>query len=222
MASRFCTKCGTPRTGEFVYCPSCGFKFEQTSAAGPTENRSYSERYAGTPYSGTPAPVVKTGILAGILDRRPGVKDERLRGFLILAGIVVLVLAFLSNGGVLNLGGTGGGGPSAANLPPAGTIWFGSSFDPQTFAIANRLTTLTTNQGFSFVARLPRTMDASQLAIRASLNGQLMTSIAVNAKGSGDTWGFSPGPLFMAGTWKYDLTDIGGNVLATGTITATP
>jgi len=49
MASRFCTKCGTPRTGEFVYCPSCGFKFEQTSAAGPTENRS-------TP-SGMPGPI---------------------------------------------------------------------------------------------------------------------------------------------------------------------
>ena len=64
-------------------------------------------------------------------------------------------------------------------------------------------------------------MDASALAIRTSWNGQLVSTVAVTAKGSGDVWGFSPGPLFMAGEWKYDLTDIGGNVLASGTITAT-
>ena len=126
------------------------------------------------------------------------------------------------------LAGCSGSVPAAAppaaraDIPPVGAIWFGSSFDPQTFAISSRLTTVTANQGFSFVAHLSRVIDASALLIRTSWNGQLVATTPPSAKGSGDLWGFSPGPLFAAGKWKYDLTDIGGNVLATGTLTATP
>lgn len=114
--------------------------------------------------------------------------------------------------------------PAAArvDIPPVGVIWFGSSFDPQTFAISSRLTTVTAHQAFSFVAHLPGVMEATKLAIRTSFNDQLVATTPVNATGSGDLWGFSPGPLFAAGEWKYDLTDIGGNILATGTLTATP
>jgi hypothetical protein len=217
MASRFCTKCGTPRTGAFVYCPSCGFKFQEAAAQQP-DDRSYAEKYAGTPYSSMAAPVYEPIPEEG---RRSNWDAKRV--LTILAGVVLVVLVLLEGLGVFKLGGgPGGSGPAAANLPPAGTIWFGSSFDPQTFAITNRLTTVTANQGFSFVARLPRTMDASGLVIRTSFDGKLVATIPVSVKGTGDVWGFSPGPLFAAGEWKYDLTDIGGNVLATGTITATP
>ena len=58
--------------------------------------------------------------------------------------------------------------------------------------------------------------------IRTSFDGKLVATTPLSVKGTGDVWGFSPGPLFAAGDWKYDLTDVGGNVLATGTITATP
>jgi hypothetical protein len=63
-------------------------------------------------------------------------------------------------------------------------------------------------------------MDAANLVIRVSYNGALVANSAANASGSGGVWGWSPGPLFAAGQWRYDLTDIGGNVLASGTITA--
>jgi hypothetical protein len=108
-----------------------------------------------------------------------------------------------------------------ANVPPAGAVWFGTSFDTQTLAISGRLVSVTANQGFSFVAHLPRVMDASALLIRTSLDGDLVATVPVSATGSSDLWGFSPGPLFAVGAWRYDMTDIGGNVLATGTITAT-
>ncbi len=112
--------------------------------------------------------------------------------------------------------------PNLADLPPVGKIWFGSAFDADTFAISHRLTTVTAHEAFSFVAHLKKAIDGSKLAIRVSWNGQLVATTAANATGTGDVWGFSPGPLFEAGTWRYDLTDIGGNVLATGTIKATP
>ena len=107
-----------------------------------------------------------------------------------------------------------------AGLPPAGTIWFGSGFDPDTFAISSRLTSVTTNQPFSFVAHLTRSLDASAMGIRISWNGQDVPANAANARGTGDVWGFTPGPLYSAGAWKYELTDIGGNIVASGTITA--
>lgn len=109
----------------------------------------------------------------------------------------------------------------SANLPPTGVIWFGSSFDTTTFAIAGKTSKVDSHAGFSMVAHLIRAMDASALAMRIYWNGSLVSTTAVNALGSGDVWGFSPGPLFEAGTWRYDITDVGGNVLATGSVTAT-
>jgi hypothetical protein len=143
MASEFCPRCGAARIGALKFCRSCGFDFDAQDVAQPPDPRSYSERYAGTPYSSTP-----TAGTGAITPARPRVMDERLRGLLILVGIVVILLVVLNLGGVLKPStGTGGGGPSAANLPPAGTIWFGSSFDPQTFAISSRLTTQAEDTG---------------------------------------------------------------------------
>lgn len=139
--------------------------------------------------------------------------------------VIGLIAVAVIGGAVLLLNGgrvpsvTGGVGP--AGLPPAGSIWFGSSFDAGTFRISGRLTTVNAHQGFSFVAHLTRTMDASALAVRTWFDGQLVATVPVNATGTSDVWGFSPGPLIAAGEWKYELTDIGGNVLASGTITAT-
>jgi hypothetical protein len=49
---------------------------------------------------------------------------------------------------------------------------------------------------------------------------QLVNTQAANAEGNGDLWGWSLGPLFEPGVWRYEITDVGGNVLAAGSITA--
>lgn len=121
---------------------------------------------------------------------------------------VVLVAACTTAGAVLK------------DVPPAGQVWFGSSFDTETFVLVDRRTTLGANEPFSFVAHLTRSVDAKELVIRVSFNGSLVSSTTANATGTSDVWGFSPGPLFAAGEWRYDLTDIGGNMLATGTVVA--
>ncbi|HLX35949.1 MAG TPA: hypothetical protein VKR30_11995 [Candidatus Limnocylindrales bacterium] len=67
---------------------------------------------------------------------------------------------------------------------------------------------------------LTRQLDGSQLILAVYYNGELVANQSANGSGSSDVWGFNLGPLYAAGTWKYEFTDIGGNVLAAGQITA--
>lgn len=106
------------------------------------------------------------------------------------------------------------------DIPPVGEVWFGQSFDTDTFAIRGRRHVIGVTDPFSFVAHLRRSVSGSDLAVRVYLDGTLASTTGVESTDSGELWGFSPGPLYAAGEWRYDLTDIGGNVLASGTVTA--
>jgi hypothetical protein len=88
---------------------------------------------------------------------------------------------------------------AAANMPPAGTIWFGSSFDPSTLEIRARTATIDAGTAFSAVAHLTREMTGTDFTIRESLDGQLIASGAFGRQGTGDVWGFNPGLLFQGG-----------------------
>lgn len=108
-----------------------------------------------------------------------------------------------------------------ADVPPAGEVWFGSSFDTDTFEIQDRFTTVDAHQSFSMVAHFPEQVDAAEFSIRVYWKGELVNTTPSNASGSGDLWGYSPGPLIERGVWRYEFIDIGGNILASGEITAT-
>lgn len=200
----FCPQCGTQRAGSFRYCAKCGHDFEP-----PTP--SYSAKYAGTEFGRSAAPSP-----APPATQRPSARPVLLIGA--VAAVLVLAFVIATNRSVVSSNPTLN---ADVDLPPAGSIWFGSSFDSSTFAIRGRTDSVGANQPFSFVAHLSRSMDASELVIRISWNSSLVSSTKANATGNGDVWGFSPGPLFEAGTWRYELTDVGGNVLASGSIMAT-
>ena len=108
-----------------------------------------------------------------------------------------------------------------ADIPPEGSVWFGSTFDPETFEIRERVQSVSTTETFALVASLPRVMDADEINVRLLLDGQTISNESINATGSGDIWGLTAGPLFSAGVWRFEFTDIGGNVLASGDIRAT-
>lgn len=124
-----------------------------------------------------------------------------------LIAVVVLVAACTTAGAVLK------------DVPPTGQIWFGQSFDPTTFALTGKRTTAGTQEPVALVAHLTKGIDGST-TIRASLNGTFVTSAPVTVTGSGEVLGFVLGALVTPGQWTYDVVDIGGNVLATGTIVA--
>jgi hypothetical protein len=175
------------------------------------------------------------GVLGAIADAKPArvwattdgpqtaATTSRLSG-LVQALLVVGIIGLLGVGAYIGLLNPTTQLPISTtvspDVPPAGQVWFGQSFDPATFAISGRQTTVGANQPFSMVAHLTRTMDAAKLAIRAYFNDALVATAPVNATGSGDVFGFSPGPLYAAGSWRYDLVDVGGNVLASGSVTA--
>jgi hypothetical protein len=194
------TRCKAPRPNGAVFCPSCGFNFAGESCA---------ERYGTAPAPATAAVRKSGGPGVGVL----------FVGLLVVAGAIFSALAILPRGTADT--STPQATSATSRIPPIGKIWFGSSFDTETLEVSGRLSTVTANQGFSLVAHLPKDMEATALLIRTSWNGDLVATTPVNAAGSGELWGLTPGPLYAAGEWRYDMTDIGGNVLATGTITAT-
>ena len=112
-------------------------------------------------------------------------------------------------------------GVSSANVPPTGEVWFGASFDTTTFAITGRTSSVKVGAPFAAVANIGKTVDGSAMNMRIYLDGTLLTTTGLSWTGSGDVWGWSPNPAYAAGSWRYELTDVGGNVLATGQIEAT-
>lgn len=193
-----CPQCGHPRDGAQRFCSGCGFDYWK--AADPNA-------------AAAPAPATTA---------KPEKRNLPLAPLLIIAGVVVGVgvlyalLSGVSDGIMDDVASDIGGG---ADLPPAGTIWFGSSFDTDTFEVRGRTRSVTTGEAVSMVARLDETVDGSDLAMRVYLDGQLVTSTDANAEGSGDLWGWTLAPHFVAGTYRYEVADLGGNALASGQLT---
>lgn len=125
--------------------------------------------------------------------------------------VFALVLVLTGCGGVVD----------SADVPPSGTIWFGQSFNPSTFAMAGRTTSVSRGAPVSMVGNLGRSMKISDLQIRTSFDGSVVGSQAAAGSGEGEIVGFTLGPLLAAGSWTYEIIDVGGNVLALGTITVT-
>jgi hypothetical protein len=197
--ARYCSNCGALLTPSAKFCAACG----QAVQAGAIAARANAP-LASPPPVATPVVPEPAG---GKRSSRP----------LIVAGIAVAVL-------VVGYIALTSGGPRAtvaqADLPPAGEIWFGQTFDPNTFAINGRGTEFTASQTFAAVVHLTQTVDGSTLNMRISWNGQVVANRSANATGSGDIWAWTLGPTFAAGTWTYEITDVGGNALASGEITA--
>lgn len=106
------------------------------------------------------------------------------------------------------------------DIPPAGQVWFGSTFDPESFAIRNRTTSVGAQESFALVAHLTRSVDGSDLVIRTYWNGSHLNPVF--SRPTRATCGASRRDRCSStGTWKYEFTDIGGNVLASGEVTAT-
>jgi hypothetical protein len=113
------------------------------------------------------------------------------------------------------------GGHLFPNVPPEGTIWFGTSFDPDSFDLRGRLTSVGPDEEFVMVGRLPRPMVGSRLVIRSYLDDALIMIAWTTSLDEGATWGFNLGPISMPGTWRYEIAEAGGNALASGLLEAT-
>src|SRR6188508_66500 len=90
-------------------------------------------------------------------------------------------------------------GADDPNLPPAGAIWFGESFDPETFEIRGQTTSVDVVDTFGVVASLEEVVEAADLAWRVTFEGQVTIESATNPEfapkalkggtGNGDVYG---------------------------------
>ena len=217
MTHRFCPQCGQARTGSFRFCRNCAFDYDSLgtpAAAEPPDQAQPTQ---------PPAPQVAPGTTPDwVRERRAGSRWRTIGGTILMT-VVFLIVVGVARELILSANGLGSsdGDVGDADVPPTGVVWFGESFDTGTFAIRTRITTVGTNDEFVLVAHLRQSVDASDLAIRISFDGSLVTTTSINSTDNGDVWGVQGGPLFEAGAWKYEFTDIGGNVLASGQITTT-
>lgn len=168
-----------------------------------------------------PGPIASAPPLASAASGTVPTESGRSGAERLVTGLIIVAVI----GGAI-LVPNGGRLPSSASVatgevPPAGSIWFGDTFDsdPSSSKAGRRLLEQPGRSRSLLTSRDPSTH--LSLAIRVYYDGALVSSQGVDASGSSDIWGFSPGPLFAAGEWRYELIEIGGNVLASGTITAT-
>jgi hypothetical protein len=137
-------------------------------------------------------------------------RGRRTRWFAALAIIAVLGVGYYVETG----------GHLFANVPPEGTIWFGTSFDPESFDLRGRLTSVGPDEEFVMVGRLPRPLVGSRVVIRGYLDEALVMIAWTQSLDEGTTWGFDMAPIAMPGNWRYEIAEAGGSVLASGQLEA--
>lgn len=125
----------------------------------------------------------------------------------------VLVLA-------LALAGCSSGSVPAKNVPPAGTVWFGTSFDTTTFVLSGQASTFPHGQ-VAMVAHFEHKVPGGQ-AVSLQIDGVAFGSQTASASDY-DVYGLMLSAIYLpVGSHTVSIDDAGGNSLAAGTVTITP
>lgn len=106
---------------------------------------------------------------------------------------------------------------------PVGEVWFGSSYDLETYEIEGRTDSIETGVPFAFVTQFDIRIDPADLMLRLSRDGELVQHERVEVPGQNGShlYGFAGTAPPEAGTWTFDFTDADEHVLATGDIEVT-
>ena len=130
-----------------------------------------------------------------------------------IVGLIVLVVGLAISVGLLL--STNGG---SADEPPAGSIWFGSSFDTKSFEIRDRADSFTSGARVALVAHLSQTVPAGYAAT-IDIDGHLTPTTVAPSAGM-DFYGVMiPSAFLTPGVHHVRVSDIGGNELASGSLT---
>ena len=108
-----------------------------------------------------------------------------------------------------------------AGIPPAGQVWFGAGYDPDTLAVCGRTTTVRTNAAFVVVAHFAQAHSTIDLTLTIFKNGLYQSRHSGSELGSGigDLYEFATDGIDSEGVWKYAFTNPGGDLLASGRMT---
>lgn len=118
----------------------------------------------------------------------------------------------------------GGGSVAAGDVPPAGSIWFGTTYDVKTFHLTNAGTSFASGQQIAVVVHLASVPGTERVALYMTFAGVSTAVGYTDFTGNGyDIMAdLVPAIYFTTpGQFPFQAKDSGGNVLATGTLTIT-
>jgi hypothetical protein len=161
-----------------------------------------------------PGPQPSAGALAVPAPSSPA-KSARSFGIAEVAIVILIVVAVIGGGYVLL--GRNVVTVASADAPQPGSIWFGESYDPASFAITGRSTTLSPSRPAAMVAALSRDTRDEYLTINVNAPGAGTVPIGGGQMPAGSTlMAYLIPALQSPGVYPVTVSDSGGNVLATG------
>ena len=119
----------------------------------------------------------------------------------------------------------GGAGNVTTDVPPPSKVWFGSAFDPASFAMTDKATAAKQGTPVVAVGRLLTAREPDGVSVQISTGGSVRLKLAVapGATGPTDLYGVDlTGSNLGPATYIVSFVDARGSVLASGNLNITP
>ncbi len=152
---------------------------------------------------------------------------RRILAVLILGAVV----AACGGGAPAGNAGGGGGGAGAAPVangavPPGSTVYFGSAYDPTTFAVADKSTKAKVGAPIVAVGKALAPIDGSDIRIEIKLNGNAKPLRPPDAMDNPTSASFFASDLrkdgLTPGTWIVSFVNGSNRVIASGFLSVEP
>jgi len=153
------------------------------------------------------------------------------RALAILFATLTLVLAACGGGGDGAAASAAASVPGAAavtngDTPPGSTVFFGSAYDPSTFAVADKTTKIKAGDKVVAVGKALAPVDGAGVKLELKLSGKAKPLRAPDAMDNPATASFFGSDLsadgLTAGTWIVAFVNAQGRVLASGFLSVAP
>jgi len=123
--------------------------------------------------------------------------------------------------------GAGGGAPVANGaVPPGSSVYFGSAYDPVTFAVADRSTKAKAGTPIVAVGKALAPVDGSDIKLQLTLNGQSKPLRAPDKMDNPSSASFFASDLssdnLTPGTWIVSFVNSNNRVIASGFLSVAP
>jgi hypothetical protein len=126
-------------------------------------------------------------------------------------------------------GGSGGGGGAPVGngaVPPGSSVYFGSAYDPTTFAVADRSTKAKVGAPIVAVGKALAPVDGSDIKLQLTLNGTTKPLRAPDKMDNPSSASFFASDLskdnLTPGTWIVSFVNGNGRVIASGFLSVAP
>jgi hypothetical protein len=154
------------------------------------------------------------------------------RALATLFAVLTLVLAACggsqsaSGGDGAAASGPGAGGGTNGDTPTSGAVYFGSAYDPATFAVTGRTTTIKAGATVVAVGKTLTRVDGTGIQLQLTSSGRSRAPRPPDAMDNPTSVSFLASDLtsdnLTPGTWTVSFLSANNRILASGFLTVTP